>query len=41
MQEFCEPERFRIILGRSDGVLKSFLLKELLPLGFGAALKGE
>lgn len=41
MQEFCEPERFRIILGRSDGVLKSFLLKELLPLGFGAALKRE
>lgn len=36
MREFCDPERFRIILGNSEGVLKSFTLEQLLPLSFGA-----
>ena len=35
MQEFCDPETFRIVLGNSKGEQKTFLLKELLPLGFG------
>ena len=35
MQEFCDPETFRIVLGNSKGERKTFLLKELLPLGFG------
>ena len=35
MQEFCDPDTFRIILGRSDGERKAYLLRELLPEGFG------
>ncbi len=35
MQEFCNPESFRIVLGRSDGSRKVYLLKELFPEGFG------
>ena len=35
MMEFCNPETFEIILGNSDGEYKIYLLKELLPMGFG------
>ncbi len=35
MMEFCDPERFQIILAVSREEYKIFSLKELLPLGFG------
>ena len=35
MMEFCDPDAFRIILGRSEGESKVYLLRELLPEGFG------
>lgn len=35
MMEFCNPERFRIILENGRGEVRTFLLKELLPFGFG------
>lgn len=38
MMEFCEPESFRIILGRTDENgrtdIREYTLSELLPLGF-------
>ncbi|MDO4453129.1 MAG: cytidine deaminase [Eubacteriales bacterium] len=38
MAEFCDPESFRVILGRSEEEYHSYFLKDLLPLGFGRAL---
>lgn len=35
MAEFCNPEEFQIILAVSEENYKTFLLKELLPMGFG------
>ena len=35
MREFCEPDRFRIIVGNSKGELKSWKLEELFPESFG------
>lgn len=35
MREFCDPETFRIILGRSAEELQVYTLKELLPVSFG------
>lgn len=35
MREFCDPETFEIILARSPEDYKCYLLKELLPQGFG------
>lgn len=35
MQEFCDPETFRIILASGLTSYKVFTLKELLPMGFG------
>ena len=35
MMEFCNPEEFQILLEDGKGGVKSYLLKELLPLGFG------
>lgn len=35
MREFCDPETFQIILARSPRDYKIYLLKELLPEGFG------
>lgn len=35
MMEFCSPDEFKIILGNSKGQLRTFLLSELLPMGFG------
>lgn len=41
MQEFCDPETFRIILGNHAGEIRSVRLKDLLPLGFGAMQLGR
>lgn len=35
MMEFCKPETFEIILGRDDLQYEKYLLRELLPKGFG------
>ncbi len=35
MAEFCDPEKFQIILARSLEEYQIFFLKELLPFGFG------
>ena len=37
MMEFCDPETFQIVLEDGEGGIRTFLLKELLPFGFGAA----
>lgn len=41
MMEFCNPETFRVILENGNGALRTFLLKELLPLGFGPENLGD
>ena len=38
MAEFCNPDQFRIILGRSGEEYYSCYLKDLLPFGFGSEL---
>lgn len=35
MMEFCRPESFQIILGKTEEDYEVYTLKELLPLGFG------
>ena len=35
MMEFCDPETFEIILAKSINEYQKYLLKDLLPLGFG------
>ncbi len=35
MMEFCDPDKFQIILARTKEDYEIHLLKELLPLGFG------
>ncbi len=35
MREFCDEGSFRVILARSEDELASYLLRELLPQGFG------
>lgn len=35
MMEFCDPETFRVILAKSEKDCRTFLLKDLLPMGFG------
>jgi cytidine deaminase len=35
MMEFCDPEQFQIILARGPGDYRVYLLKDLLPEGFG------
>lgn len=35
MMEFCNPEKFTVILGRNVDEYKVYTLKELLPEGFG------
>ena len=37
MMEFCDPETFEIILPVSKEEYEIYLLKDLLPLGFGKA----
>ena len=41
MGEFCDPGRFRIILGTGEEDLHTYLLKELLPLSFGPENLGK
>lgn len=41
MMEFCDPETFQIILAVGKEQYDSYLLKELLPLGFGPENLGE
>lgn len=36
MMEFCEPETFKVILAKTLTDYQIYLLKELLPNGFGA-----
>ncbi|MDO4617302.1 MAG: cytidine deaminase [Lachnospiraceae bacterium] len=40
MMEFCDAEAFQIILAKSVDEYQIFTLKELLPMGFGAANLG-
>ncbi len=35
MMEFCDPERFLVIVAKSETDYKVYALKELLPEGFG------
>lgn len=35
MMEFCDPESFTVVLAKSNKEYRCYLLKELLPLGFG------
>lgn len=35
MREFCDPEKFHIILAKSEEEYKEYSLEELLPLSFG------
>lgn len=35
MMEFCDPEQFQIILARNEEDYQTYLLGELLPMGFG------
>lgn len=35
MMEFCPPKEFEIILGNKEGKIRTYLLEELLPMGFG------
>ena len=35
MMEFCKSDKFRVLLLDENGEIKSYLLKELLPFGFG------
>lgn len=35
MREFCDPEKFRIILAKSPEDYQTYTLAELLPLSFG------
>lgn len=35
MREFCDPDSFRIILARTEDEMQPYLLRELLPMGFG------
>ena len=35
MMEFCDPKEFQIILATGKEQYEIFILKELLPLGFG------
>lgn len=37
MMEFCDPETFEIILAVSEETYEVFLLKDLIPKGFGPA----
>ncbi len=35
MREFCSLDDFRIVLGKSDGEMRTYTLRELLPESFG------
>lgn len=35
MEEFCDPRSFRVVLAASPRQIRTYLLEDLLPLGFG------
>lgn len=35
MMEFCNPEKFKIILAKNEDEYKEYTLEQILPLGFG------
>ena len=35
MREFCDPEIFRVVLAVDEEHWQEYLLKDLLPMGFG------
>ncbi|OYO42187.1 cytidine deaminase [Lachnotalea glycerini] len=35
MMEFCDPQKFKIVLAKSEDEYKEYTLEEILPLGFG------
>ncbi len=37
MMEFCEADTFQIILAKGENEYQIYTLKELMPMGFGAA----
>lgn len=41
MMEFCDYESFRVILAKSEDEYETYVLKELLPMGFGPADLGR
>lgn len=41
MAEFCDPDTFQVIVAKSTGDYKIYLLKEMLPLSFTGSSLGE
>lgn len=41
MMEFCDYDSFKIILGTETGEEKEYILKEILPMGFGPKNLGD
>ena len=41
IREWCNPETFRVVLGRIGSEPQEYLLKEILPMGFGPEDLGE
>lgn len=41
IREWCDPDTFRVILGRVGSKPREFLLREILPMGFGPEDLGE
>jgi len=37
MMEFCDPDTFQVVLGVKGQDYRAYVLRELLPLGFGPA----
>jgi len=37
MMEFCDPDRFRVLVAAGEEEYRAFTLRELLPEGFGPA----
>lgn len=35
LREFCDPDTFLVVLGRSKDEWRTYLLREILPMGFG------
>lgn len=35
MREFCDPDTFRVVLGKTADEYRSHLLREILPMSFG------
>lgn len=35
MREFCDPDTFQVVLGRTGGEWRTYLLRDILPMGFG------